>query len=173
VEAGNALKIAGKLAFYASAGYVATEAAKDTFNLNRGLYQGQVDKQALKNVLYAPTDLFLGRGSSQAIVETCGKGVGSCYQGARKMVGDVVDVVKDSGKSCYQSGAVGCAKDAGVLLGHTANGAKNWALNTKTFFADAYKSHEERQNHCKQVANRAECEEENRIYWKTLRNAFK
>lgn len=110
----------------------------------------QPSAQLLKNVQYCATDALLGRGTTEAIVNTCIHRDGEtrtktqraldCGKGAahlgKAIVVDLPKAVVSSVAECYNK-ATGrsqgsCAKDVGNAITHASSSAKNWTVATAT-----------------------------------------
>jgi hypothetical protein len=140
-----------------------------------------VDEQLVKNMLYAPTDMILGRGTTELLVngtkhaykklkEHCSKGHKEC---AKKMLDGTVKVGKAIGKGAVVAGKAlhkcatnpaKCGKKIGEVGKAIGGAVKDWAVNTWDFAADRIKQSRERKAYCnKSAANKKKCAEEDAI----------
>jgi hypothetical protein len=97
------------------AGKIAAESVKDHQEFKEKLKQGIYDEKLAKRLKYAAGDAFLGRGTTEAIVNACsgkgsvGKSAKSCLKGAGTVVKALGGAVSAGSKAAAR-GAGNCLK---------------------------------------------------------------
>jgi hypothetical protein len=183
----KALRASGKLLSAGIAVHSVVECAKDIAKIRELTARGEkVDEQLYKNVVNCPFDAFLGRGTTQAIVEVCfvkdgkdDRGVlhraGDCLKAAGstvKAIGfDLPKFVVQEFAKCLKQGT--CVKKTVDTSKNVGKGALKWFTGTTEQVYNSFVNSTLRRQYCAKSAARVqECAREDAMVQRNKKMAW-
>jgi hypothetical protein len=189
-------KALGKAMFGLSAAHVGIESAKDWHKLqDLAKKEGKIDHDLVMNMVYAPSDILLGRGTTKSIVNgvkkgwkstssSCKKGQAECLQhfknatvAAGKMLGKGYDVVKKGLGNCKKD-VKECGKKVASVVPAIGNAIVDYTRKSAEWLAERHYQADKRKRFCATRQKQCEAEdkkaEENSAKaWQKYRNEYK
>jgi hypothetical protein len=201
-KVGTALKVTGKVLGKAlllgQVGHVAVETAKDYAKMQEKLAEtGEVDHELVRNMMYAPLDAVVGRGTTHSIVEgskkmysglkdSCSKSKEECgalllngTKATGELIGKGLSAVGKAAKSCHSDYGK-CGEKVGGFFKAIGGAVHSWGRKTIKFVKDRRAKSKARELHCGKKENVEICKREDEVAeanrvkgWKAYRKEHK